>query len=74
MSDPEDVINQARLRADTMRVFTFGLGSDCDKYLVTNVARAGRGTYTIVNDGASDLNGQVIRALSKAMEPSLEMA
>ena len=53
-----------------MRVFSFGLGSGCDEHLVTEVAKAGRGTSTIVKDGSTDLNGQVIRALSIAMEPS----
>ena len=55
-------------------MFTFGLGSGCDKNLVRNVAKAGRGTSTIVEDGSTDLNGQVIRALSNAMEPSLKGA
>jgi len=55
-------------------VFSFGLGSGCDKNLVINSARAGRGTYTFVKDGAADLNSQVIRALSNAMEPSLKDA
>ena len=55
-------------------MFSFGLGSGCDKFLVTNVARSGRGTYTFVKDGASNLNAQVIRALSDAMEPSLKDA
>lgn len=54
-----------------MRVFTFGLGSGCDKNLVTKVAKAGRGTHTIVKDKDPNLNGLVIRALSNAMEPSL---
>ena len=64
--------NQARAHRDSIRVFTFGLGSGCDKNLVTKVARAGRGTYTIVKDGGEDLNGQVIRALQNAMQPSLK--
>ena len=38
------------------------------------MARAGRGTYTIVEDGSADLNGQVVSALSNAMEPSLKGA
>lgn len=38
------------------------------------MAKAGRGTHTIVKDGSADLNGQVIRALSNAMEPSLKGA
>ena len=62
----------ARNHRDTTRVFTFGLGSGCDKNLVTQVARAGRGTYTIVSDGGDDLNGQVIRSLQNAMQPSLK--
>ena len=52
-------------------MFSFGLGDDCDKWLVRNVARAGRGTATIVKDNDPTLNGKVIRALSSAMEPSL---
>ena len=67
-------MEQAKLNCETIRVFTFGLGSGCDKYLVTQVARAGRGTHTIVQDGSNDLNGQVIRALGNAMEPSLKGA
>ena len=55
-----------------MRVFTFGLGSGCDVDLVRQMAEAGRGTCSIVKDGAADLNGQVIRALQNAMEPSLK--
>ena len=57
-----------------MRVFSFGLGSGCDKFLVKNVAFAGRGTSTIVNDNDPNLNGLVIKALSSAMEPSLKEA
>lgn len=55
-----------------MRVFSFGLGSGCDKYLVENIAIAGRGTSTIVNDNDPNLSGLVVRALSNAMEPSLK--
>ena len=54
-----------------MRVFSFGLGSGCDKHLVTHVARAGRGTYTLVKDKDPQLSGLVIKALASAMEPSL---
>ena len=60
--------------SDDIRVFTFGLGSGCDINLVTKVALAGRGTHTIVKDGGADLNGQVIWALSNAIEPSLKGA
>ena len=68
------VIQAAREYRDQIRVFTFGLGSGCDKNLVTQVATAGRGSHTIVQDGGEDLNAQVIRALSLAMQPSLKDA
>lgn len=72
VGDSNAVIEAAREYRDSIRVFTFGLGSGCDKHLVSKVASAGRGTYTIVKDGGEDLNGQVIRALQNAMEPSLK--
>ena len=53
-------------------MFTFGLGSGCDAVLVGEVARAGRGSSTLVEDGGAELKGCVIRALSNAMEPSLK--
>ena len=68
--EPNRVIEQARSMRDDVRVFSFGLGSGCDENLVTQVAKAGRGTSTIVRDGSADLNGQVIKALSASMEPS----
>ena len=74
VSNPLAIVDQAKLHSETIRVFTFGLGSGCDKHLITRVARAGRGTHTIVKDGSNDLNGQVIHALGNAMEPSLKAA
>jgi hypothetical protein len=46
------VISQAKKHNTDIRVFSFGLGSGCDKELVVNVAKAGRGTHTIVEDGS----------------------
>ena len=63
VSDRSQVIEQARQYNDKIRVFTFGLGSGCDKQLVQQTAEAGRGTYTIVADNDPNLNGLVIRAL-----------
>ena len=48
VSSPQEVIAQATQHSDSARVFSFGLGSGCDRDLVINSARAGRGTYTIV--------------------------
>ena len=71
VSSPSLTIEQARQHNAQIRVFSFGLGSGCDTNLVTSVARAGRGTYTLVRDNDPNLNGLVIRALQNAMEPSL---
>jgi hypothetical protein len=72
VGNPDAVIELAREKSATIRVFTFGLGSGCDVNLCEKTASAGRGTCSIVKDGASDLNGQVIGALKKAGEPSLK--
>ena len=74
VSNSSQVIQAAREHRDQTRVYTFGLGSGCDKNLVTQVATAGRGSHTLVDDRAADLNAQVIRALTEAMQPSLKDA
>ena len=70
--NPQQVIDQAKLHSQNVRVFSFGLGSGCDVDLVRGSAQAGRGTATIVRDQDPQLNGLVIRALSAAMQPSLK--
>ena len=72
VSNRERVIAKAKEHCETARVFTFGLGSGCDKRLVTDAAKAGRGTHTFAEDGGVDLNAKVIRALNDAMEPSFK--
>ena len=59
--------------SEKTKVFTFGLGTGCDVNLCEGMAKAGRGSCSIVKDGKNnDLNGQVIKALQQAMEPSLK--
>lgn len=58
-----EVTDYARDHSETTRVYSFGLGSGCDRTLVRDVARMGRGTSTIVEDNAHNLNGLVIQAL-----------
>ena len=74
VGSPQSVIDFVGKNSNTTRVFTFGIGSGCDTYLVNEAAKMGRGTSTIVGDGAKNLNGLVIKALSHAMEPSLKGA
>ena len=72
MSDLDKVILEAKKDNDKYRIFTFGLGNGCDVNLVQKMAWAGRGSCSLVRDGAADLNSQVIRSLQDAMEPSLK--
>ena len=57
-----------------MRVFTFGIGNDCDKKLVKECAEVGRGINYLV-ENSSDmglLKTKIIDALQKAMEPAFD--
>ena len=70
VDNPDQVIELARKSADTVKIHSFGVGSDCSKKLVTEVAKAGRGTASFVDESSDDLKGKVITALKKASEPS----
>jgi hypothetical protein len=55
------------------KVFTLGVGNDCDKKLIKQCAQAGRGAYFFVSDSnLTELRSKVIDALSKSNEPQLE--
>ena len=57
-----------------MRVFTFGIGRDCDKKLVKDSAVVGRGINYLIED-STDMNllkTKIIDALQKAMEPAFD--
>ena len=73
VNDPDEVINLARICNDSIRTHTFGIGDGCDLRMVKETAHAGRGSYSIVsNKNANELNGLVINALKRAIEPSLK--
>ena len=55
-----------------MRVHTFGIGGDCDRQLLEDTARAGRGTFSFAPSKSDNLSAMVISALKKAMVPSLK--
>ena len=57
-----------------MRVFTFGIGKDCDKKLVKESAEVGRGINYLIEDSKDMilLKTKIIDALQKAMEPAFE--
>ena len=57
-----------------MRVFTFGIGKDCDKKLVKESAEVGRGINYLIEDSKDMilLKTKIIDALQKAMEPAFD--
>ena len=58
--------------SDNIKVFSFGIGSGCDKDLVNRMAISGRGSSSIIEDGDSkELKVKVINALRKASDPAL---
>ena len=71
VKEPEKVIELARENNKTCQIHTFGVGNGCSKYLVKSVAKAGRGSYSFVEED-DNLKAKVIRALKKAIEPSLQ--
>lgn len=66
------VCEQAKLGNDAIRTHSFGIGSGCDKNMVIDVAKAGRGSHSLVLDDSNELNSKVISALANAFEPSLK--
>jgi hypothetical protein len=70
VDNPDSVIELARKSADTVKIHSFGVGRDCSKKLVNEVAKAGRGTASFVDESSDDLKGKVITALKKASQPS----
>ena len=53
-------------------MFTFGVGNDCDKSLVKEIAEAGHGSYNFAADANLNvLKTKVIDALAKAQDPAL---
>lgn len=72
VSNPDRVIALAKENSDKVRIHSFGVGRDCSKHLVLEVAKAGRGSYSFVDENSKNLKGLVITALRKAAEPSLK--
>ena len=72
VSNPDEVVELAK--TDSIVVHTVGIGDGCDTNMLARTAKEGRGTYSQIGDGESDsvLNGKVITALQKALEPALE--
>ena len=59
VSNPQSVIELAKMNSDTSSVHSFGLGSGCTRDLIIKVAEAGRGSYSFVLE-SDNLNKKVI--------------
>ena len=73
VKDPQEVEKAAEESTDSNRVFTFGIGNDCDKNMVHVAAKNGRGKCFLVGDNMTKmLNSSVVRSIECAFEPSLK--
>ncbi len=66
-----EVIAAAKTGNDEIRIHTFGIGGACDKDMVEQMAKRGRGSVSLI-DNPEKLERNVIRALRVASEPSLK--
>ena len=76
VDDPDRVIGHIKTSCkeenDETRVFTFGIGQGCDKYLVKESAKAGKGKHYFVMEKEMDqLKRKIIDSLQCASEPAL---
>jgi hypothetical protein len=66
------LIEEKCSKADDTKVFSFGVGDDCEKTLITESAKSGKGkSYFVENDDEIEMKEKVIDALQKAAEPAL---
>jgi hypothetical protein len=70
VDSPSLVIQLAKQNADKVKIHSFGVGTETSKSLIIDVAKAGRGSASFVDEYSDDLKGLVITALKKASEPS----
>eukprot|EP01113_Clastostelium_recurvatum_P026749 TRINITY_DN3212_c0_g1_i3.p1 TRINITY_DN3212_c0_g1~~TRINITY_DN3212_c0_g1_i3.p1 ORF type:complete len:918 (-),score=245.79 TRINITY_DN3212_c0_g1_i3:11-2764(-) len=64
-------IDCVRRHARTTRVFTFGMGHDVDRALVTGMAKAGEGAHEFIDDSATNIELLILNQLKRALQPAL---
>jgi len=70
IDSPRQVIELASKNADKVKIHSFGIGTESSRNVIVEVAKAGRGSASFVDENSDDLKGLVITALKKASEPS----
>ena len=70
VKNTQDVVKEARQGSHNTRIFSFGIGRDADKELVTGLARAGGGKAAFCINSA-DIRTQVRAQVERALSPAL---
>ncbi len=70
MGYPEEVISLAKTVNNDTQIHTFGIGYGSSKYLIREVAKAGMGSSTFLEDPKM-LNDKIIAGLKRSIYPSL---
>ncbi|MBN2441669.1 MAG: hypothetical protein JXJ04_09985, partial [Spirochaetales bacterium] len=68
VSYPDEVIHEVHKAADTLRVFSFGIGYGASHHLVKGVARASGGMYEMIQPGEK-IQPKVLRQFSRMSQP-----
>eukprot|EP01113_Clastostelium_recurvatum_P026748 TRINITY_DN3212_c0_g1_i2.p1 TRINITY_DN3212_c0_g1~~TRINITY_DN3212_c0_g1_i2.p1 ORF type:complete len:921 (-),score=240.09 TRINITY_DN3212_c0_g1_i2:11-2773(-) len=71
VKNTSDCIDSVRRHARTTRVFTFGMGHDVDRALVTGMAKAGEGAHEFIDDSATNIELLILNQLKRALQPAL---
>ncbi|KAJ4458612.1 putative Vault protein inter-alpha-trypsin domain [Paratrimastix pyriformis] len=69
VNNRDECIEFVRLHVADTRVFTFGLGTDCDHDLCEGLAKAGGGLCKFVDHASDGLEAIIITQLNQAMKP-----
>lgn len=68
VTNADEVVGLVQSNIHKARLFSIGIGHGASTYLVSSVARAGRGLATFIRD-ESQLRGAVMKVLKSALEP-----
>lgn len=69
VNNTQECINTVKQHASSTRVFTFGIGNDASKTLVTGMAEAGEGKAEFIKPG-DNMEEKVLRQLKRALKPA----
>ena len=70
-----EILAEVHRRLGSARIFSFGVGSSVNRYLLERIARVGRGTvaYLGLNDSAEDVMGAFFARVSHAVLTDVEI-